>query len=238
MGNQHAACRKRLRVKSDTGSGCFVSQTCGQLLYKAPIPISLETNISVTPTVQTCIGSNFVVLIMMNGRTLSYKLPLSVFDIKCKLPRLPAYTIYKIMNDTKVLEGLHILKDADYYLTVVVSKVDLANWIPMSWNGVVPRQACDLFGDLPPSPCEAGRVIYRLVMLMLACLDGDDLGYDDDDLRLAYLGWSFQSIEYYVEMAAHSIISNDGWRQWLSLKYSLDGLDSELMEWRLDRWCS
>ena len=69
---------------------------------------------------------------MMNGRTLSYKLPLSVFDIKCKLPRLPAYTIYKIINDAKVLEGSQILKDADYYLTVIVSKVDLANWIPKS----------------------------------------------------------------------------------------------------------
>ena len=139
MGNQHAACRKRLRVKSDTGSGCFVSQTCGQLFYKAPTPISLETKISATTTTQTCIGSNFVFLTMMNGRTLSYKCPLSVFDVTCKLPRLPAYTIYNLINDTKVLEGSHIFKDADYYLTVVVSKVDLANWIPMSWNGLVPR---------------------------------------------------------------------------------------------------
>ena len=85
--------------------GLLCSQTCGLLFYKAFIPISLDTNISATTTMQICIGSDCVFLTMMNGRTLSYKCPLSVFDVTCKLPRLPAYTIYKIINDTKVLEG-------------------------------------------------------------------------------------------------------------------------------------
>ena len=133
-----------------------------------------------------------------------------------------------------MLEGSQILKDADYYLTVIVSKVDLTHWIPKSWHEVVPREARDLFGDLPPSTGEAGRVIYRLMMLMLESLDGDDLDGGDDHLHFAYFGWSFKSIDDCVEIAAHDIIFNDGWKQWLSLECSFDGLDSEIMEWRLD----
>lgn len=68
-------------------------------------------------------------LTMMNGDQLSYQLPLSVYEIKRRLPRLPAYTIYKIVHDTHVLEGSRVLYGIDYRLSVIVVKVAPSDWI-------------------------------------------------------------------------------------------------------------
>ena len=55
-------------------------------------------------------------------------------------------------------------------------------------------------------------MIYRLVMQMLESLDGNDFDIDDDYIFVCF-GWRFKRFDGYMEMAAHDLIFNDGWRQ-------------------------
>ena len=99
-------------------------------------------------------------LTKMNGDNMSYELPLTVLQLKHKLPTLTNDFMYRIMNGTNVLKDSQRLEDMDYHLTVVTVKADWASWCPKSWNGVVPEDARDEKGYLPQSTQEAGQHIY------------------------------------------------------------------------------
>mgnify|MGYP005727901307 CR=1 FL=1 len=163
----------------------------------------------------SCVGSygistprsndaNYAVLTMMNGDQWSYKLPLSVFQIKNKLPELPDYVIYKIVHGTNVLKLSQVLDGMNYYLSVVVVKVDFADWVPKSWNGVVPNDAHDPHGELPQSTYEAGKAVFNC---MVSCyVDVGGLSFDDDDTNRR------------IEMATRFIMEGlrGGWQRCLS----------------------
>ena len=69
------------------------------------------------------------ILTMMNGDQLSYQLPLTVYEIKERLPRLPACTIYKVVHGTRVLENWYTLAGMDHRLSVIVVKASHRDWI-------------------------------------------------------------------------------------------------------------
>ena len=69
------------------------------------------------------------ILTMMNGDQLSYQLPLTVYEIKGRLPRLPACTIYKVVHGTHVLENWYTLAGMDHRLSVIVVKASHRDWI-------------------------------------------------------------------------------------------------------------
>ena len=143
----------------------------------------------------------YVVLMMMNGDQLSYKLPLSVFEIKRKLPQLPAYTYYKLVYGTNLLKGSQVLDGMNYHLSVIVVKVDFADWLPKSWIGAVPNEAQDRLGYLPGSISEAGMAVFHC---METCnVDVASLNFGPD-------------MDRRVEMATHYIIEGDGWQRWRS----------------------
>ena len=103
----------------------------------------------------------YVVLTMMTGDQLSYKLLLSVFEIRNRSPQLPDYTMYKIIHGTNLLKWSQVLDGMDYHLNVVVVKVDFADWLQKSWNGAVPNEAQDRLGDLQGSISEAGMAVFH-----------------------------------------------------------------------------
>ena len=63
-----------------------------------------------------------VYLTKLNGDKFSYQLPLTVGQIKDKLPRLVANYTYNIISYTTVLEDSHYLEGADYQLNVIIVK--------------------------------------------------------------------------------------------------------------------
>ena len=63
-----------------------------------------------------------VYLTKLNGDKFSYQLPLTVGQIKDKLPRLAANSTYNIISCTTVLEDSHYLEGADYQLNVIIVK--------------------------------------------------------------------------------------------------------------------
>ena len=63
-----------------------------------------------------------VYLTKLNGDKFSYQLPLTVGQIKDKLPRLVANSTYNIISYTTVLEDSHHLEGADYQLNVIIVK--------------------------------------------------------------------------------------------------------------------
>ena len=143
----------------------------------------------------------YVVLTMMNGDQLSYKLPLSVSEIRKRLPQLPFYTMYKLVHGTNLLKGSQVLDGMNYHLSVVVAKVDFADWLPKSWNGAVPNEAQDRLGDSPGSISEAGMAVFHC---MASCMV---------DVASLHFG---ADMDRRVEMATRYIIEGHGWQRWLS----------------------
>ena len=142
----------------------------------------------------------YVVLAMMNGDELSYKLPLSVFEIRNRLPQLSGYTYYKLVHGTNLLKGSQVLDGMDYHLNVIVVKVDFADWLPKSWNGAVPNEAQDRLGDLPGSISEAGMAIFHRMASSRVDVASLDFGADMDRR---------------IEIAIRNIIEGCGWRCWV-----------------------
>ena len=137
-------------------------------------------------------------LTKMNGDNMSYELPLTVLQLKHKLPTLTNDFMYRIMNGTNVLKDSQRLEDMDYHLTVVTVKADWASWCPKSWNGVVPEDARDKSGYLPQSTEEAGRRIYRC--MRSCCVDVER--YGDTDM-----------MDGRLEIATDYVIES-GWDNW------------------------
>ena len=141
----------------------------------------------------------YVVLTMMNGDQLSYKLPLSVSEIRKRLPQLPFYTMYKLVHGTNLLKGSQVLDGMNYHLSVIVVKVDFADWLPKSWIGAVPNEAQDRLGYLPGSISEAGMAVFHCMVSRRVDVASLDFGADMDRR---------------IEMATRYIIEGCGWQTW------------------------
>ena len=124
-----------------------------------------------------------VFLTKMNGDTLTYKLPLTVRELKYKLPDLASDTTYRIINGTNVLKDVQRLEGMDYHINVTIVKSQMASWCPTSWNGVVPDDVCDRYGVSSASTKEAGQAIYSCMKVHYpwSRLRHDDSGIVKDD---------------------------------------------------------
>ena len=71
-----------------------------------------------------------VFLTKLNGDKLSYKLPLTVRQLKDKLPSLAEDAMYKILSGTNALKNSQRLEGMDYHLSVVIVDIEMASWCP------------------------------------------------------------------------------------------------------------
>ena len=112
-------------------------------------------------------------LTKLNGDNCSYQLPLTVGQIKAKLPKLPANSTYDIINDTTVLEDAYYVDGADYHLNVVIVKQQASSCHCSSDKGAsdtglhwVPIELSTRYRPLPnyrQEICTDGYQTYKLV---------------------------------------------------------------------------
>ena len=140
-----------------------------------------------------------VYLTTLNGKKFSYDLPMTIAKLKVMLPPLDPELDYNIINGVCVMKESELLKDADYNLSVVIVKLNLASWCPRKWQLArgVPEEARDNDGYLPSSLDEAGKTIYYVFKSQMNIRGHMDVERKDADgemehiiNHIKYAGWS------------------------------------------------
>ena len=140
-----------------------------------------------------------VYLTTLNGNKFSYNIPMTIGALKVMLPQLDPELDYNIINGVCVMKESVLLKDADYNLSVVIVKLNLASWCPRKWHiaRCVPEEARDNDGYLPSSLDEAGKTIYYVFKSYMNIRGHADGEREDADgemehiiNHIKYAGWS------------------------------------------------
>ena len=124
-----------------------------------------------------------VYLTTLNGDKFSYDLPMTIGKLKAMLPQLDPELDYNIIHGVRIMKESELLKDADYNLSVVIIKLDMASWCPRAWYkaGCVPEDARDNDDCLPMSLDEAGKAIYYVYKFKIHARGLAHFGRDDAD---------------------------------------------------------